>query len=240
MFCSGHSHQRLLELHDKYGGIVRIGPNELSYTVPQAWDAIMGRRKGSVENAKAPWYCPAEGKEITGAPYSDHVRMRRVLGPAFSASAMMEQQPIIKGHIDLLIERLHKRSQDGRAAINIAQWYNYCSFDIIGDLAFGEPFGCLQDAAMHPWIAWIFANNRLIAVGIALNRFPLLRVVLPWLAPKSLRDQAEDLKRLSREKVAKRLEDGRDRPDFIQAMVSGKGDAVRISTTTTCTGICLN
>ncbi|KAJ4290814.1 hypothetical protein N0V90_010009 [Kalmusia sp. IMI 367209] len=224
MFCSGQSHRRLLELHDKYGCIVRIGPNELSYTVPEAWESIMGRRKGSVENPKAPWYCPAENKEITGAPYSDHVRMRRLLASGFSASAMQKQQPIIKSHINLLIERLRERSQNGKTAINVPQWYNYCLFDIIGDLSFGEPFGCLQESTMHPWIAWIFANVRLIAIGLALNRFPLLRVVLPWLAPKSLRNQAEDLKRVSREKVAKRLEAGRDRPDFIQAMISGKGE----------------
>jgi hypothetical protein len=158
MFCSGQSHRCLLELHDRYGSIVRIGPNELSYTVPEAWEPIMGRRKKNVENPKAPWYCSVEDKDITGAPYSDHVRMRRLLSQGFSADAMQKQEPIIKSHIDLLMKRLHEKAQNGGNAFDIGSWYNYCSFDIIGDLSFGESFGCLQESAMHPWIACISAS----------------------------------------------------------------------------------
>jgi cytochrome P450 len=96
MFASGKTHRRIAELHEKYGNIVRVGPDELSYILPEAWDEIMGRRRGGIENPKAPWYCSPDNKDIVGAPYSDHVRMRRVLSPGFSAAAIAQHESLIK------------------------------------------------------------------------------------------------------------------------------------------------
>ncbi|ROV87631.1 hypothetical protein VMCG_10616 [Cytospora schulzeri] len=223
MFCSGQSHRRLTELHDRYGGIVRIGPDELSFTLPEAWDSIMGTRRGSPENPKAPWYCPPDSKHIAAAPWDDHTRMRRILSPSFSAASMIQQQPIIRTYVDLLIKRLHEKSRDGNTSIDIGSWLNYCAFDIIGDLSFGEPFGCLQESAIHPWISLIFANLRTGAIGVALSRFPLLRIILPLLVPKKLRQLGDEMKRFSQERVMKRLAKGSSRPDFIHAMSSNKG-----------------
>lgn len=225
MFCSGKSHDRLLELHEKYGGIVRIGPNELSYTIPEAWGAINGKQKYVIENPKAPWFCSPDSKHIAGAPVPDHTRMRRILADGFSARAMSQQQPLVAGYIDQLIHRLHERAQDGKE-IEIGSWFNYCAFDIIGDLSFGEPFGCLQESAMHPWISMIFANLRTGAIGVALKRFPLLTIILPMLVPQRLRRLGDEMTRFSREKVTKRLATKNSRPDLIETMISGKGGLV--------------
>src|SRR6186997_3085762 len=43
---SGRIHQRMKELHDRYGPVVRIAPNELSYTDSQAWKDINVSRPG--------------------------------------------------------------------------------------------------------------------------------------------------------------------------------------------------
>ncbi|KAI0199882.1 cytochrome P450 [Astrocystis sublimbata] len=225
MFCSGQSHQRLLEIHNKYGAVVRIGPNELSFTAPEAWSDIMGRRKGSPENPKAPWYCPPQSKHIAAAPYDDHVRMRRVLSRAFTKSAQMRQEKLVIKYVGLLVSRLHELCSVAHDEIDIGKWFNFCSFDIIGDLAFGESFRCLEQSSIHPWIAMIFANLRVGAIGCALNRYPLFRVILPLLVPRKLRRLGENMRKFSEEKVSKRLKSKVSRPDFIEAMVLGKGDA---------------
>lgn len=229
MFCSGQSHRRLLEIHERYGSIVRVGPNELSYTVPEAWEAIMGTRKGSLENPKAPWFCPPESKHIAAAPWDDHNRMRRIISPSFSAGSITQQQPIIKTYVDLLIKRLREKTAHGRTEIEIDRWVTHCSFDIMGDLSLGEPFGCLQESATHPWISMIFANLRAGAIGVALKRFPLLRSTLPLLVPKTIRKLGDEMKKFIHEKVARRLAVGSSRPDFIEAMSSRKGGLVSAS-----------
>lgn len=32
---------------------------------------------------------------------------------------------------------------------------DFTTFDIIGDMAFGEPFGCLKDGVFHSWVSLI-------------------------------------------------------------------------------------
>jgi hypothetical protein len=39
---------------------------------------------------------------------------------------------------------------DGEGVANIEELLNFLTFDIIGDLAFAEPFGCLQGSEYHP------------------------------------------------------------------------------------------
>ena len=150
---SGKWHHRIKQLHEQYGPIVRVGPNELAYAVPEAWDDVFGRyvpgkRK---ENPKPTWYCSPASHDIVGAALGDHGRMRRLLNPGFTNSAMLEQEPLIKGHVDLFLRRLHEKADGGEATLDIFEWFAYCTFDMIGELSFGEPFGCLEDSMMHPW-----------------------------------------------------------------------------------------
>lgn len=41
-------------LHDQYGTVVRLSPDELSYTDAQAWKDIYGYQKGRMENLRTP------------------------------------------------------------------------------------------------------------------------------------------------------------------------------------------
>ena len=40
-------------------------------------------------------------------------------------------------------------SADGKNPLNIAKWFNFITFDIIGNLAFRESFGCLNNKKFH-------------------------------------------------------------------------------------------
>lgn len=228
MFCSGHSHRKLEELHNQFGSVVRIGPNELSYTAPEAWNAIMGTRKGTTENPKAPWFCPPDGDHIAGAPRRNHARMRRILSPSFTAGAVSQQQRLINFYLDLLIHQLHAKLGQGTSQIEIDSWLGYFAFDVIGDLALGQSFGCLRGSAQHPWISLIFANLRAGAIGVALKRFPLMRIILPLLVPESLRKLGDQMKSFIKERVAIRLASSNPRSDFIQTMSVGKSGLVSL------------
>ncbi|KAI8258187.1 Trichothecene C-15 hydroxylase [Colletotrichum sp. SAR11_239] len=41
-YTGGLYHVKLRDMHEKYGPVVRVGPNELSFTSPEAWQAVMG------------------------------------------------------------------------------------------------------------------------------------------------------------------------------------------------------
>lgn len=132
----------MLGLHKKYGEIVRIAPDELAFANPQAWKDIMGHRvAGAPEFEKHQKFYRAVDNaptDIVSAGREEHALLRRPMAHGFSDRSMRDQQPIIKKYIDLFIQRLHENCGKGAKAVDLAAWYNYTTFDVIGDLAFGE------------------------------------------------------------------------------------------------------
>ena len=225
---SGKLHLSLFAHHEKYGPVVRVGPSELSYTVPEAWEDIFGRYKPGIrkENGKPAWYCSPESKDIVGATLGDHGRMRRLLYNGFTNSAMLEQEPLIKGYVDLFIQRLREKAEDGRATIDMFQWLAYCTFDIVGDLSFGESFGCLRESMMHPWITWVFSNIHLTHVFLLCKRNAFFYMFLPVMATVQLFKDYRQHQTTLRAVCDRRMGREKDRPDFMKVMTSRKGTLV--------------
>ncbi|KXJ84965.1 hypothetical protein Micbo1qcDRAFT_113250, partial [Microdochium bolleyi] len=71
-----------------------------------------------------------------------HRRMRRVLAHAFSEKALRGQEELVKSYVDLFVKRIGEQATTG--PINIALWYNVCTFDPIGHLTLIQPFGMLE------------------------------------------------------------------------------------------------
>jgi len=219
---SGQLSFTVQDLHDEYGEIVRIAPDELSFNSPQAWRDIYGHRQGHKSLVKdlAFFGIPLEGVHsiITTPSDADHSRMRRLLAHAFSEKALREQEPLITSYIDLLIGKLHQQIRSpNKGKVDIVRWYNYTTFDIIGDLAFGEPFDCLKNEEYHSWVAQIFQSVKFGAFLQATRRFPPLTKALGYVLPRSLKEQRMKHMANNKAKVDKRLKLGRevDRPDFI-------------------------
>ncbi|RSL59492.1 hypothetical protein CEP53_005776 [Fusarium sp. AF-6] len=170
----------ILDLHNYYGDVVRIAPDELAFSDREAWKEIMGHR---IKDNKRPtfekyerFYRPNGGPtDIANSSGTEHQVLRRLLSNGFSDRSLREQEPIVKRYVDLLLQRLHENSE---RPVDIISWYNYTTFDVIGDLAFGEPFGCLDNSDYHPWVRIIFEMARFGTVNQTAGYFPLLRSVL--------------------------------------------------------------
>uniref|UniRef100_L2G907 Cytochrome p450 monooxygenase n=1 Tax=Colletotrichum fructicola (strain Nara gc5) TaxID=1213859 RepID=L2G907_COLFN len=153
----------MLDLHRPYG----VAPDELAFSDADAWKVIFGHKvganagggvAGTFEKSDT-FYRPIPGlpRDIITALGPQHAALRRQMAHGFSDRALREQQPVIMKYVDLFIQRLKEQAVRQSAAsiheatpfvrkgdeepVNLTLWYNYCTFDIIGDLAFGEPFG---------------------------------------------------------------------------------------------------
>ncbi|MCJ1267989.1 hypothetical protein MMC22_007875 [Lobaria immixta] len=62
---------------------------------------------------------------IATASHDDHLHFRRLLALASSQKALTDQEPLIKQYIDLLIERLHERTDTKQ---NMSAWSNVCVY----------------------------------------------------------------------------------------------------------------
>jgi cytochrome P450 len=218
----------MLEMHKRYGNIVRIAPDELAFSHPDAWQDIMGHQKGQAEFTKANWfYRPVEDQptHVVNAPREQHGRLRRQIAHGFSEKAMRDQEPLIRGYVDLLMERLHEFCAAGSSVV-ISDWYNYATFDIIGDLAFGEPFGCLQGSNLDGWIKGIFDAGRLGIILQALSFYPLVKRALISMVPASMKEAHEKHQRFTEEKMMRRTEQKEGRPDLIEGLLRKKDELV--------------
>lgn len=225
---SGHWHHKLMELHNKYGPIVRVGPDELSYSDPEAWDDIYGRHVAGKrkENGKPEWYTGPSDHDISGASLGDHGRMRRLLNPGFTQGAMYKYEPLIKQHIDVLIRQLHEQAQGSNAEVDMLEWFTFCTFDIIGDLAFGEPFGCLRESQMHPYIKLLNAGNYIANIMIICKRLPIFYMFLPLKASLALYKNFKEHSEFLRQTINRRLGKQSMRCDFLDMMTTTQGNLV--------------
>ena len=215
---SGQVHHRLRELHDQYGEVVRIRPNALTYRSPQAWKDIYGHRKpGALPFSKdSEFYMPAAPgtAHLINANEADHSRQKRLLTHAFSERALRDQEPLIISYIDLFIRQLRGYA-DREEEVNLEAWLNFLTFDIVGDLAFGVPFGCLEGSEYHPWVATIFQSIKTGAFLRALSVYPFLAAQMRKVMPKRLIQKRVAHYQMSKDKVTQRLATTTARPDFI-------------------------
>lgn len=135
-------------LHEKYGPIVRVAPDEVSFITAAAWNDVYGQKVARSLTREGKWYANlTEGQDdIIVASEADHMGFRKIFGPAFGDKALHESESVIMSNIDLLIAQLkHELKKTDRVA-HMVKWYNWTTFDIIGSLVYGESFGCLQGA----------------------------------------------------------------------------------------------
>lgn len=109
----------------------------------------------------------------------------------------------------------------------MVKWYNLTTFDLIGHLAFGEPFGGLESSEYHHWVATIFQAIRGMAFVKLKDAYPLFfRVLSFFLAPKRLMEARKRQIEYSRTTVQKRLQNQANRSctDFVDSMLQHRGE----------------
>lgn len=195
---NGRLHTDTAALHRKYGPVVRVAPNELAFADPSSWKDVMGG--GSKELAKwgdaylIPEFMPPHLQNTVDKEH--HKMLRRAVAPGFSDQSLRAQEGLIAKYIDNLIERLREScvaqppskaglstyaENSGSAIVDLERWYRFTVFDIIGDLALGESFGCLNGADFHPWIRGITDAGKVMWLLTAASMYPVAKKVSNWL-----------------------------------------------------------
>ncbi|KAJ3496739.1 hypothetical protein NLG97_g2432 [Lecanicillium saksenae] len=153
----GTSHLFIHDLHMQFGPVVRVAPNELSFISPEAWKDIhspidVSRNDGEfVKDPKFYSFMSADGGNLVTVDLLTHQSLRKEVASGFSERSIQSLEPIFQEYLDLLIRRLRDHSSNG-ATIDLRDWITYFSFDVIGKVALGSDFGCLEHSDYHPWV----------------------------------------------------------------------------------------
>ena len=149
---------------------------------------------------------------------TDHSRIRRTCNHAFSDSAIREQEPVLQRHCKVLIHQLRQRTWDLQPhPVNLREWFNFFTFDTIGELAFGEDFRALESGEYHFWIRDIFEALRMWRV----LRFGEMYTLIGWIINTLIKLSPHFTKKRDAffkfpiNRVEKRLKQGTNGKDFL-------------------------
>ncbi|KAI2778208.1 cytochrome P450 [Daldinia loculata] len=154
---SEQTHLHHIELHRKYGPIVRISPNELSFSSPAVARHVLSAGKRFYKTDFYSVFPPPENPDIFTEIREDvHAMKKKVANVPYSMAAMRQLSPFIDDTIDFLVSRLDQFCPDtaipgfqqaglpGRNTIvNLGDWLHFFAFDVLGEVAFGRSFGFL-------------------------------------------------------------------------------------------------
>ncbi|KAF3007704.1 hypothetical protein E8E13_009541 [Curvularia kusanoi] len=139
-----------LALHEKYGPLIRIAPDELSYSKPDGVSVVY-RLNNPLE--KTDWYHTWKGAGLksqidmfTITDEKRHAAYRRVVGTVYSLTNILKNEPGIDQNVTLLIERLDGFVQRDEE-VDLGLWLEMYAYDNIGSVFFGRPFGFLETSS---------------------------------------------------------------------------------------------
>jgi len=229
----GDIHRRLQEFHDTYGPIVRLAPNEISFTDPEAWRDIYTNRPGHLIFEKNPlWFRksnPNDPDSIMCMDEENHARFRKILVNAFSDKSLREHANlVVEPYINMFVTKLEEMIAPGPgpAAVNLVDWFNYLTFDMAGDLSFGESFGSVKNGKAHPWVAISNSFGKGPVLMTVVAHYPPFADLFKYLIPKSTLRRVLAHRNMTKEMVHKRLTQDTDRPDYVTTIKESKTETM--------------
>ena len=174
-----------IDLHNRWGDVVRVGPNALSFRNPQAIRDIFGAGKnwGKVRiirlrlssgipaklltSFKSDYYfvnAAVSKGECAHTLFSStdptwHKNVRRAMNPFFTQTAVSSYEPFIERTIQVFITELDLRfvDKDGsQGVIDFHTWLSFFTFDAISDLTYSQRHGFISRAEdVHGIIGWV-------------------------------------------------------------------------------------
>ncbi|KAM7199664.1 hypothetical protein V8F33_004316 [Rhypophila sp. PSN 637] len=139
-----------LALHKKHGKVVRLGPNVLSFSDPEALKVIYGLNKGFV---KSDFYIVQQSvvkgtslPSLFSTTDNDfHMQFRRCVNSAFAMSALVQYEPFVDNTTKLFLKQTEKLYVDAKnTACDFTRWLQFYAFDVIGEITYSKRHGFVE------------------------------------------------------------------------------------------------
>ncbi|KAE8453907.1 hypothetical protein EG329_007683 [Mollisiaceae sp. DMI_Dod_QoI] len=174
----GQTHSSLKEVTDKYGSLVRVGPNDLVTDDPDILRKMMAVRS---PYTRGPWYDamrfdPTRDNLLSMRDEEAHTKLRSKMAAGYSGKENESMEATIDKQIQNLvnlIERKYLSTSTEFRPMDLGQKGQFFTLDVISDLAFGKAFGYLeQDDDVFDYIK--ITDQYIPAMLVMAN--------IPWLA----------------------------------------------------------
>ena len=124
----GQHHQTVIKLHEKYGNIVRLGPDYVSLADQADIKVVYGFAK---RLNKSRFYAPFTPYGVKSNVFSViddrvHEAMKKPLVGAYSMTSLKNYEPYIDEQIKFFLERLDEEFGASGKICEMDKWFQYC------------------------------------------------------------------------------------------------------------------
>ncbi|KAK3951944.1 cytochrome P450 [Pseudoneurospora amorphoporcata] len=161
---------KTVELHKKYGPIIRVNPWEVHISDPDFYREFLPAGTSSV---------------VSTVPHELHKLRRSALVHFFSTASVRNLQPVIEDRVDALLARLREHGKRKKQTpIDMLHPFSALAYDIINEYAFAKA----EHAVEHPTFRSDITGglNTGVQYGKLFQHIPILLTTLERLPPKFL------------------------------------------------------
>ncbi|KAI9507510.1 cytochrome P450 [Russula earlei] len=137
-----------VELHQKYGDIIRIAPNELHFSRPTVYNEIYNVQNKWDKDSEFYRAFDAAESFFTQTNYENSKHRRSLISNLFSKSAILELQHLVRAHLDRFCDALQEQTVAGKSS-NLYLGFQCFSADTIGNFLFSASFNQLSFPGFH-------------------------------------------------------------------------------------------
>ncbi|KAL8723382.1 MAG: hypothetical protein Q9225_000298 [Loekoesia sp. 1 TL-2023] len=134
-------------LHKKHGYLVRIAPNEVACSDPEAIKTIYGTRNVFNKTDYYDAWAPPNNGYVGHFPARDereHSERRRIVNNVYSMSSVLESENAIDSCTQLFCETMRDFAKK-KSIVDLGLWTNMYAFDVLGELFYGKQFGFMSE-----------------------------------------------------------------------------------------------
>ncbi|KAI0114132.1 benzoate 4-monooxygenase cytochrome P450 [Nemania sp. FL0031] len=223
--------RRNIAVHRKYGPVVRIGPNTVSFSSPEALQIIHGSRQAY---PKSDFYTQTSAR-FEGAPLLNlfsvrdvnyHSTLKKTVAGLYTKAAVLGLEPKINDCVKLFTERMERVvSDDGPTRMDMSQWVHLFAFDCLGELNASKKFGFLESG--QDIKGMIEGSDRILIKTGLMAQSPILQFIRRVMEYTRGPGKINPVMRYASTIVRERLEKPTATPDmlnnFIQLQKSSPG-----------------
>ncbi|PMD41986.1 cytochrome P450 [Hyaloscypha variabilis F] len=180
VILQGHYTFKIKELHEKYGPIIRISPNELHIDEPDYYEKLYSQHE---PRDKSEYYLSQfklPGSSFGTADYRHHRIRRGALNPFLSKQAIVRVEPMLNYMIDKLCNRINEFQKSGQP-MPIRLVYSCLATDIVTLIVLNHNRNLLDTPDFSP--VWIETVKAIAAAGHIMKQFPWLFDIIRVLPP---------------------------------------------------------
>ena len=133
----------MIPLHQKHGTLVRVGPDEVSVSDPDAIKAMYGA--GS-KFRKSDLYSVFQGHRkfdlFAERDEKIHGAQRKLVSRAYSMDSLKQLEPYVDDAVRVFLGHMQDMKDQ---SIDMGNWLQLFAFDVIGEVTFSQSFGFMKN-----------------------------------------------------------------------------------------------